>query len=220
MFYVKNNNTLCQRYCTTLLLFYCGYQRPWTCVMCHLLMNMWLYYAIIFLPCGFFFLLSFFFFLAYSQPSQIGCLPYFRTWCGLGANLGCRSKMCCTCLPGNTWCKNHQKFVIARLCWAVSSQLRHVLTIGKKILKQQYLFHMASQYGELRPTNGWDWPTSLGYPCKFQRISHLRSVTARHFSGGRQPNFAALNRGRHLYSAARPSRWALTHVSSFISCVR
>jgi len=33
-------------------------------------------------------------------------------------------------------------------------------------------------------------------------------------SSGRQPNFAALNRGRHLYSAGRPSRWALAHISS------
>jgi len=31
------------------------------------------------------------FFLAYSQQSQIGCLPYFRTRCGLIANLECRS---------------------------------------------------------------------------------------------------------------------------------
>ena len=30
----------------------------------------------------------------------------------------------------------------------------------------------------------------------------------------RQPNLAALNRGRHLYSAGRPSRWELTHISS------
>ena len=35
-------------------------------------------------------------------------------------------------------------------------------------------------------------------------------------SCGRQPNFAALNRGRHLCSAGRPSRWALAHISSFI----
>jgi len=34
----------------------------------------------------------------------------------------------------------------------------------------------------------------------------------RHSSSGRQPNFAALNRGRHLYSAGRPSRWALAHI--------
>jgi len=46
--------------------------------------------VIIFLSCGFFFLSSSFF-LAYSQPSHIGCLPYFHTWCGLSANLECRS---------------------------------------------------------------------------------------------------------------------------------
>ena len=28
----------------------------------------------------------------------------------------------------------------------------------------------------------------------------------------RQPNFAALNRGRHLCSAGRPPRWALAHI--------
>jgi len=46
------------------------------------------------------FLLSFF--LAYSQRSQSGCLPYFHTWCGLSANLECRSKMCCARLTENT----------------------------------------------------------------------------------------------------------------------
>jgi len=53
---------------------------------------------------------------------------------------------------------------------------------------------------------------SLGHSCKFQRISRLGSVTARHSSIGRQPNFAALNKGRHLYLAGRPSRWALAHI--------
>ena len=42
------------------------------------------------------------------------------------------------------------------------------------------------------------------------------SVTARHSSSGRQPNSAALNRGRHLYSAGRPSRWAMAHISSLM----
>ena len=74
---------------------------------------------------------------------------------------------------------------------------------------------MSPQYGELRPTSGWDHFVSLGHPCKFQRVSSLGSDTARHSSSGRQPNFAALNRGRHLYSAGRPSRWALAHNSSF-----
>jgi len=42
------------------------------------------------------------FFLVYSQLSPIGCLPYFHTWCGLSANLGCRSEKCCTRLAENT----------------------------------------------------------------------------------------------------------------------
>ena len=74
---------------------------------------------------------------------------------------------------------------------------------------------MSRWYGELRPNNGWDLLVSLGNPCKFQRVSRLGSVTARHSSSGRQPNFAALNRGRHLYSAGRPSRWALAHISNW-----
>jgi len=28
----------------------------------------------------------------YSQPSQIRCLPYLHTWCGLSENLECRSQ--------------------------------------------------------------------------------------------------------------------------------
>jgi len=80
----------------------------------------------------------------------------------------------------------------------------------KKIVKQQYLPHMSSQYGELRPTNGWDRFGSLGQP--FQWVSRLDSVTPQQHSIGRQPNFAALNRGRHLHSAWRPSRWTLAHI--------
>ena len=69
----------------------------------------------------------------------------------------------------------------------------NVSTIGEKLVKQQYLPHISSQYGELRPTSGWDLLASLGHTCKFQRVSRLGSVTVRHSSSGRQPNFAALN---------------------------
>jgi len=47
-------------------------------------------------------------------------------------------------------------------------------------------------------------------------LYYIGSVTARHSSSGRQPNFAALSRGRHLYSAGRPSRWALADI--LITC--
>jgi len=55
-----------------------------------------------------------------------------------------------------------------------------------------------------------------GTPANFNgfRVLAVGSVTARHSSSRRQPNLAALNRGRHLYSAGRPSRWALAHISS------
>jgi len=85
----------------------------------------------------------------------------------------------------------------------------------KKLVKQQYLPHMSLQYGELRPTRGWDRFVSLGHPSKFQRVSHLASVTARHSAVLVDVSqTAALNRGRRLYSAGRPSRWALAHISS------
>jgi len=121
--------------------------------------------------------------------------------------------MWCTQLTGNAGPKKSPKAlhlrIIAQLCRAISSQLRHISTIGKKNLP-----HRSSQYGELRPTSSWDPLASLGHPCNFQRVSHLGSVTARHSSSGRQPNFAALNRGRHVYLAGRPSCWALAHISS------
>ena len=84
---------------------------------------------------SFFFYLSFFFPHLTQQP-QIGCLPYFDTWYGLSATLECRSEMCCKPLAGNTGRKNDAKnrhlSTIAQLCRAISSQLRHISTIGKK----------------------------------------------------------------------------------------
>jgi len=124
--------------------------------------------------------------------------------------------MCCTQLAGNAGPKKSPKIhhlgTIAQLCWAVSSQLSHVSTIRKKRVKQQYLLHKSAQCGELRPTSGWDLLASLGHPSTFQQISRLGSVTVWHSSSEHQPNFVALNRGRHLYSAERPSRWALAHI--------
>ena len=38
---------------------------------------------------------------------------------------------------------------LAQLCRAISSQLRHLSTIGKKLVKQQYLSRVSLQYGEI-----------------------------------------------------------------------
>jgi len=50
--------------------------------------------------------------------------------------------------------KNRHLGTIEQLCRAISSQLRHVSTIGKKLVKKQYLLYMSPQYGEVRPTSG------------------------------------------------------------------
>jgi len=61
---------------------------------------------------------------------------------------------------------------------------------GKKPVKQQYLLHVLSQYGELRPISGWDRFTSFGHPSKFQWVLHVGFVTALASVTGGQPNFA------------------------------
>jgi len=70
--------------------------------------------------------------------SEIGCLPYIHTWCGLSANLRRRSETFCTRLAENTGrkkvAKNRHLGTIAQICRAISSQLRHVSAIGKKLL--------------------------------------------------------------------------------------
>jgi len=144
---------------------------------------------------------------------------------------------------------------IAQFCRAISSQLRHVSTIEKKLVKQKYLLHMSynrpmANFGperlssigvfgatqqistgfrvlasllQRRRSTGVSqtlhrvWPSPglvhyiyiLGSSCP---LTEFCSVTARHSSSGRHPNFVALSKGRHLYSAGRPSRWALAHI--------
>jgi len=72
---------------------------------------------------------------------------------------------------------------------------------------------MSLQYGELRHALTAEIGLPVwGTPAKFNGFRFFGSVTARHSSSGRQPNFVALNKGRHLYSAGRPSRWALAHI--------
>jgi len=88
------------------------------------------------LPHGYFFL-SFFSSPNLSRRRLDVCLTS-HTWCGLGANLRCRFETCCMRLAENTGrkkvAKNHHLGPIAQLCRAISSQLRHISTIGKNLL--------------------------------------------------------------------------------------
>jgi len=112
--------------------------------------------------------------------------------------------------------KNHLG-TIAQLCRTISSQLRHASIIGKKVLNintsSSTCPHNMVNFGPITAENCWRvW----GTPANFNGFRVLAALLyGTLYSSLRQPNFAALNRGRRLYSAGRPSRWELAHISSF-----
>jgi len=100
---------------------------------------------IIFLPCDFYLLSVFFSSPNLSMQSQIGCLPYFDTRCGLSANLECMSEICCTRLAGNTGRKKspsvHHRTPLSGYIFATEARIEN----RKKLVTQQYLPHMPLQ---------------------------------------------------------------------------
>ena len=103
--------------------------------------------------------------------------------------------------------KNRHLGTIPQLCRAISSQLRHVSTIGKKLVKQQYLLYMPPNMVNFGPLAAEIFSLVWGTPCVLAALLHGTLVVG-------VSQAAALNRARHLYSAGRPSRWALAHISS------
>ena len=131
-------------------------------------------------------------FFLFSSPNlsrhrlDVGCLPYFHTWSGPSANLGCRSETCCTWLAGNTGRKK-------------SPQIRHLGTIAQclsgyifvkkahldnreKTVKQQYLPtrpHSMANFGPLTAEVG---SLVWGTPANFDGFRVLASLLQRHRS--------------------------------------
>ena len=167
------------------------------------------------MPCGFFFFYLSIFFVFPRLISAVADWMFTirHTWCGPSAKLECRSLMCCTWLAGNAGPKKSPKIchlgTIAQFCQATSSQLRNVSTIRRNLLNSNVSPtgpHNKVNFGPLAAEICWRvWST----PAHFNGFC---SVNAQHFSSERQPNFAELNRGRHLYSAGRPSRWSLAYI--------
>ena len=86
--------------------------------------------------------------------------------------------MCCTRLAENTVCKNlpsgHHCTTLSGYIFA--NTRKTCIDNWKKLIKQQYLLHVPSQYGELQPTNSRDWLAGLRHPSKFQRVRVLASL--------------------------------------------
>ena len=129
-----------------------------------------------------------------------------HTWCGPSENLECRSETCCARLAENTGLKKSPSGHHRTSSWGYIFGTKACIDNRKNLLNS----NISSTCPDM--VNFGLLTASLEHPCKFQRVSRLSSVTAWQSSSGRQPNFAALNRGRYLYSAGRPSRWALAHI--------
>jgi len=76
--------------------------------------------------------------------------------------------MWCTQLAGNAGCKNRHLCTIGQLCRAISSQLRHILTIGKKNLLNSNISstcpHNMVNIGPLTAEIGWRvWGTPANF---------------------------------------------------------
>ena len=131
------------------------------------------------------------------------------------ANLECRSEMFCTRFAANAGPKKSPVIrnlgAIAQICRAISSQLRHVSTIGKKLVKQQYLPYMSPQYGELKgPLAAEIVSLVWGTPGNFDgfrvlaalRHANYSSMTARPSSSGRLPNCGVEQRAPPIFGRA------------------
>ena len=139
------------------------------------------------------FLSSIFFSLS-NLASQIGCLPYLHTWCGLSTNLRCRSETCWTALAANTWRKKSSKIAI----WAPSHNFVGLYLRNEGTYRQSEknsLSSNISQYGELRPLAAeigpvvWRTPANFSWFCVLAALVHGTPVlgigqTMRHWPEG------------------------------------
>ena len=131
------------------------------------------------------------------------------------ANLECRSERRCMRLAANAGpkkvAKNRRLGTILQICRAISSQLRHVSTIGKKLLSSNIsstCLHNMVNFGPLAAEIVllvWGTPGNINGFRVLAALLHGTLVVS-------VSQTAALNRGRHLYSAGRPSGWALAHI--------
>jgi len=133
---------------------------------------------------------------------------------GPSANLECRSEMCCTWLAANAGPKKiaiwHCRTTFSGYIFATKA---HVDSL-KKLVKQQYLSTCPHNMVNFGPLAAEIVSLVWGTPGNFNEFCILAALLLGTLVVGVSQT-AALNRGRHLYSAGRPSRWALAHISSF-----
>jgi len=94
--------------------------------------------------------------------------------------------------------KNRNLCTIAQLCRVISLQLRHISTIGKSLLSSNISPTCPYNIVNFGLLAAEIFSLVWGTPANF---SGFRDLAALLHGTRRQRNFAALNRGRHLYLA-------------------
>ena len=123
--------------------------------------------------------------------------------------------MCCTRLAENAGSKKVAKIrhlgIITQLCRAISSQLRHVSTIEKNLLSSNISSTCPHNMVNFGPLAAGIFSLVWGTPGNFNDSRVLAALLHGTLVVGVSQT-VALNREHHLYSAGRPSRWALAHI--------
>ena len=139
--------------------------------------------------------------------------------CGLSVNLECMFETCCTRLAANTGRKKspfwYHRTTLSGYIFGtkacIDNRKKNLLNIDTSSTCSDNMVN----FGLLTAEICW---RVRGTPANFNSFhvlaALLHAVHGTLVVGVSQT--AALNRGRHLYSAERPSRWALAHILVYI----
>ena len=116
--------------------------------------------------------------------------------------------MCCMRLAANTGRKSRQK----------SPSGHHLTTLSGYIFATKACIDNPHNMVNFGPLATEIISLVWGTPRNFNGFHGLAALLHGTLVVGVSQT-AALNRGRHLYSAGRPSRWALAHISSCLQYV-
>ena len=145
----------------------------------------------------------------------------FATCSGPSANLECRSERCCTRLAANAGpknvAKNRQKSPSGHHHTTLSGYIFATMACidnrKKNLLSSNISSTCLHNMVNFGPLSAEIVSLVWGTPGNFNGFRVLAALLHGTLVVGVSQT-AALNRGGHLYSAGRPSRWAFAHISS------
>ena len=127
--------------------------------------------------------------------------------------------MRCTRLAGNAgrriWSKIRHVGTTAQLCRVISSQLRHISTIGKKLLNSDVFSTCPHNMGNFDPLVVEICWRVLGTAANFNGFRVLASLLHGTLVLGVSQTLRVEQRAPPIFGG-RPSCWALAHISSYL----